>query len=129
MAYTFILDSDNEEIVWEINLGENSSISVEFFKDNNFNPLDLSSWAIISTIYNPDDHMLFNLDVIVENNVITAYVPEQDTALMNRPNLEKNKILKFDLQGFSETYDFENPNPPGTFFDIIGKVSVTDQNQ
>jgi hypothetical protein len=129
MTNTFIFGSKPETITWNITLGQSSSFSVEFFKEDTFTPVDLSTWAIRGGIYNPDDHMMFNLDFVIEGNIITLYVPEQDTAIMNRPENLKNKIIDFDIQGFSPDYNFETDNPIDTFFEILGKVSVTDPNQ
>lgn len=129
MTNIITLGSDNKPVTWNIDLGKDSSLSFEFFEVDGVTPLDLSSWELRSVIYNHDDHMLFDLDFVVENNLVTLYASDKDTAIMNRPKLEKVKTLRFEFQGISPNYDFENTNEPSEFFDFDGTVVVTDQNQ
>ena len=130
MTNNLILGSDPVDVIWDLILGEPSSISFNLFENEDLKPLGLHPWQFRGVLFNTEDHMLVELDYKVKNNTLTFFAPGEITAILNRPNYEKQKFVDFDVEGYSDEFDLTSPdNSFGTWTLINGRASVVDPNQ
>jgi hypothetical protein len=85
-------------IQWTVVRGNNATLKIEFFEDNETTYWDTDGWTFLSTSYDPMGDVLDELLVTEEAGYVTISIPAETT--LNWGNQYKSVVseLPFDLQ-------------------------------
>lgn len=85
-------------IQWTVVRGNNATLKIEFFEDDETTYWDTDGWTFLSTSYDPTGGVLDELPVIEEAGYVTISIPAETT--LNWGSQYKSVVseLPFDLQ-------------------------------
>jgi hypothetical protein len=85
-------------IQWTVVRGDNATLKVEFFEDDETTYWDTDGWTFLSTSYDPSGEVLDELTVTDEVGYVTISVPAETTANWGSQYKTVVSELPFDLQ-------------------------------
>ncbi len=93
------LGADPLYFKWQVVRGDTSSISFEFYEDNEVDLIDISEWTFAATAYDPTNETSYTLDVIESDGIVTVSATAETTSDWGTGIRSQVAELNFDLQG------------------------------
>lgn len=115
------LGADPLYFKWNVVRGDTSSITFEFYENNEVDLLDLSSWTFVATAYDPISEDSYSLDVIQDGGVITVNATATITAQWGTGIRSQVAELNFDLEGTNDTTVW---TPVIGIIKVLGDVTI-----
>lgn len=85
-------------IQWTVVRGDNATLKVEFFEDDEITAWDTDGWTFLSTAYDPSGAVLDELTVTDEAGYVTISIPSTVTTNWGTQYKSVTAELPFDLQ-------------------------------
>jgi len=85
-------------IQWTVVRGDNATLKIEFFEDNETTYWDTSDWTFSSTAYDPSGDVLDELTVVDEAGYVTILIPASTTSNWGSQYKTVVSELPFDLR-------------------------------
>jgi hypothetical protein len=85
-------------IQWTVVRGDNATLKVEFFEDDEVTAWDTDGWTFLSTAYDPSGAVLDELTVTDEAGYVTISIPSTVTTNWGTQYKSVTAELPFDLQ-------------------------------
>ena len=86
-------------IQWTVVRGDNATLKIEFFEDDEVTYWDTDGWTFLSTAYDPSGAILDELTVTDDAGSATISIPSTTTANWGTEYKSVTAELPFDLQG------------------------------